>query len=112
MPLLNLMTSANEIPEQNEIIKELSSLLASLTNKPEQYVMISIQKNVHMIFAGTKQDCCFIEVKSIGSIRPSEMTRQICDFVELKLGIPSQRIYLNFQDIEACNWGFNGNTFG
>ncbi|MGA2180101.1 MAG: phenylpyruvate tautomerase MIF-related protein [Verrucomicrobiota bacterium] len=26
--------------------------------------------------------------------------------------MPPDRIYLNFTDVPAANWGWNGNTFG
>ena len=29
-----------------------------------------------------------------------------------KLGIAPDRIYLNFTDVEAGNWGWSGSTFG
>lgn len=106
------MTSANKSKGQEKLLEEMSAELAQLTGKPEQYVMIIIQNNVPMIFAGDREDCCYIEVKSIGSLSPSKMSKVLSNLIHSRLGISANRVYINFEDIDASKWGFNGNTFG
>ncbi len=112
MPLISLKTSLNEIQEEDALLKELSSKLSSLTNKPEKYVMTILEKNLPMTFSGSNEPCCFVEIKSIGSIKAKVMSEVISNVISKKISIPLDRIYINFEDIDPNNWGFNGGTFG
>ena len=40
--------------------------------------MVCIQSGSPMMFGGVKGKCCFVEVKSIGSINPPKMSSEIC----------------------------------
>ena len=55
---------------------------------------------------------CFLEVKSIGSLNPSEMAKPISDFLHEKMEIPKDKIYISFEDVPASMWAWNGRTFG
>ena len=87
-------------------------MVADLTGKPESYVMTMLQRDTKMTFAGSDEPCCFVKVKSIGSLSPSSMSKSLCDLISSKTNINKNRIYIEFTDIEASNWGFNGSTFG
>ena len=65
-----------------------------------------------MIFLKTWILKYFLEIKSIGSLNPSEMAKPISDFVYKKMGIPIDRIYISFEDVHASLWAWNGRTFG
>ena len=65
-----------------------------------------------MIFLRTEISKYFLEIKSIGSLNPSEMAKPISDFVYEKMGIPIDRIYISFEDVPASLWAWNGRTFG
>ena len=54
----------------------------------------------------------FLEIKSIGSLNPSEMANPIANFVCEKMGIPLDKIYISFKDVPASMWAWNGKTFG
>ncbi len=112
MPLVTIRTSAPLTEKRNDLLKAISLKIAQLTGKPEKYVMASIQTNVNMIFGGKEDDSCFIEIKSIGALRPREMSFELCKTINEITGIPKDRIYINFEDIEASNWGYNSSTFG
>ncbi len=112
MPLINIRTSIPEIKDEDTFLKEISLKVSQLTGKPEKYVMAMIQTNTAMIFGGEKDNTCFIEVKSIGALNPSEMSVELCNAINNMLGISKDRIYINFEDIEAKNWGYNASTFG
>ena len=87
-------------------------MIADLTGKPENYVMTMIQRDTKMTFAGSDEPCCFITVKSIGALTPPSMSKSLCDLIASKTNIKANRIYLEFFDVKASNWGFNGSTFG
>ncbi|KGG12197.1 MULTISPECIES: phenylpyruvate tautomerase MIF-related protein [Prochlorococcus] len=112
MPLINLKTSITDIKGEKEVLKALSSCLTSLTGKPEKYVMVTIQTGVKILFGGNDHASCHIEVRSIGSLNPSLMSQELCELIHDILGIEKDRIYINFEDVPAKNWGYNGSTFG
>ena len=64
------------------------------------------------LFFNDETSSCFLEIKSIGSLSPSEMTKPICSFVYEKIGVPIDKIYICFEDVSAKMWGWNGRTFG
>ena len=112
MPLINLFTSLSEIEKPNELLEELSKQLSISTGKPEYYVMALIQTNLSMTFGGTSDPSCYIEIKSIGAIDPKGMSAKFCKLITDRTQIPSDRIYIRFEDIPASLWGWNGKTFG
>ena len=87
-------------------------MVADLTGKPENYVMTMIQQDTKMTFSGSDEPCCFISVKSIGSLHPNSMSKYLCELIVSKTNIKMNRIYVEFVDVKASNWGFNGSTFG
>ena len=112
MPLINIKTSFSDQEKLKQLLKEISICLANLTGKPEKYVMASIQSNLAMTFGGSEEHSCYIEIKSIGSLNPKKMSQEICNKINSMTGIKADRIYINFQDVSAQDWGFNGSTFG
>ena len=112
MPLINLRTSLASVDHRHELLLELSAKLAEQTGKPEDYVMTLLETDVAMTFAGTSAPAAFVEVKSIGALRPSAMTESFCELITSRTGIPADRIYVHFEDVPASSLGWNGRTFG
>ena len=111
VPLLSVSTSI-EIDDKNLFLKNCSKLVTKLTNKPEQYVMIRLFDQIPMYFNKDQGPSCFIDFKSIGSLNPNEMSEEISTFISNQIGIPSNRVYICFEDINASNWAWDGRTFG
>ena len=112
MPLINVRTSLPEVGDSAALLKELSAALAQQTGKPESYVMTLLETAVPMTFAGSADPCAYVEIKSIGALKPAAMTSAFCELIEARTGIPANRIYVAFEDVKASSWGWNGNTFG
>ena len=112
MPLIQINTSTKSIFDNDLLQKEVSQMVANLTGKPENYVMTMIKSNSQMTFAGSDEPCCFIKLKSIGSLEPSSMSKSLCELISSKSNIKTNRIYIEFIDVKASNWGFNSSTFG
>ena len=110
MPYINVSTSA-KIENKKKLLEEISELVSSLTNKSKKFVMAKLDDNSEMYF-GDRNPCCFLEIKSIGSLNPSEMAKPISNFVYEKMGIPIDKIYISFEDVPASMWAWNGRTFG
>ena len=110
MPYINVSTSA-KIEDKKKLLEEISILVSSLTNKSKRFVMAKLDDNLEMYF-DNESPCCFLEVKSIGSLNPSEMAKPISDFIFEKMDIPLDKIYISFEDVPASTWSWNGSTFG
>ena len=110
MPYINVFTSA-KIADKKKLLEEISLLVSSLTNKSKRFVMVKLDDNSEMYFED-ESPCCFLEIKSIGSLNPSEMAKPISNFVYEKMGIPIDKIYISFEDVPASMWAWNGRTFG
>ena len=110
MPYINVSTSA-KIEDKKKLLEEISILVSSLTNKSERFVMAKIEDNSQIRFVD-ESPCCYLEIKSIGSLNPSEMAKPISNFVYEKMGIPIDKIYISFEDVPASMWAWNGRTFG
>lgn len=112
MPLLSLRTSLPAVADAHALLQELSAVLAQQTGKPESYVMTLLETNVPMTFGGSTEPSAYVEIKSIGSLRPPAMSASFCDLISTRTGIPAHRIYLHFDDVAASSWGWDGRTFG
>ena len=110
MPYINVSTSV-KIEDKKKLLEEISILVASLTKKSKRFVMAKLDDNSEMYFED-ETPCCFLEIKSIGSLNTSEIAEPISNFVYEKMGIPIDKIYIFFQDVPASMWAWNGRTFG
>lgn len=55
-----------------------------------------------------------LEVKNIGKMTPEQtksMSQDFCQEIKDKLGVPPNRIYIEFANAERSLWGWNGGTF-
>jgi len=111
VPLLNISTNT-KIKNEQILLAKSSDFISSLTGKPINFIMVKLTHSLSMNFAGTDEPCAFIEIKSIGSLVPSKMSKPICEFFSNELGIPTERIYISFQDVDSKNWAWNSKTFG
>jgi len=110
MPYINVSTSA-KVNDKDKLLEEISILISSLTNKSKRFVMAKLEDNSEMYF-DDESSCCFLEIKSIGSLYPPEMAKPISNFIYEKMGIPIDKIYISFEDVPASMWAWNGRTFG
>ena len=110
MPYINFLTSV-KVENKKKLVEEISILISYLTNKSKRFVMAKLDDYCEIYF-DDQGPCCVLEIKSIGSLSPSDMAKPISDFVYEKLGIPIDKIYINFEDVSASMWAWNGRTFG
>ena len=111
MPLLNIYTN-KEINNKDLSLAKSSDFISSLLNKPEKFVMVKLTDSLKMYFSGKNESCCFIEIKSIGSIESSKMSKPICEFFSNELEISRERIYIFFENVDPNMWAWNSRTFG
>jgi phenylpyruvate tautomerase len=56
-----------------------------------------------------------VDIRSIGGLNDDvnrQLSQRIATLLNESLGVPPDRIYLNFTDVPAGSWGWNGDTFG
>jgi phenylpyruvate tautomerase PptA (4-oxalocrotonate tautomerase family) len=115
MPLLKLETTVAISDEKRKaLLASLSKTVSATIGKPEQYVMITAGQAA-IVISGKPGDAAFVDVRSIGGLSDDvnrKLSEQVCKLLNDSLGIPPDRVYLNFADVDAGNWGWNGNTFG
>lgn len=114
MPYFSIDT--NQTQDQastHELMKKASAFIAELLGKPESYVMISIKPGTPLTFAGTDDPVAFVCLKSIGFPRDRGpiFSEKICDFIHQELGVPINRIFIEFIDLDRSLFGWNGKTF-
>jgi phenylpyruvate tautomerase PptA (4-oxalocrotonate tautomerase family) len=117
MPLLQVFTSAHPADEHQRahMLKSLSALVARLLGKPERYVMISLAARAEMSFAGSGAPACYAELKNVGTLSPDQvenLSKVLCQELSIGLGVPADRIYIEFTNADGAMWGWNGGTFG
>lgn len=114
MPYLNIQTNITLDPEQQStLLTAASAAVAAALGKPESYVMVALQCEVAMLFAGSDQPLAYLELKSLGlpRQRTAELSETLCGLLEASVAIPTARIYIEFADPERSMWGWNGGTF-
>ena len=115
MPLLKLATTV-PLPEEKgkPLLAALSTAVAATIGKPEQYVMVAASQSA-MLMSGKAGEAAFVDLRSIGGLNSEtnrKLSQQICKLLKDSLGIAPDRVYLNFTEVAAGNWGWNGSTFG
>jgi phenylpyruvate tautomerase len=115
MPLLKIETTVSLSEEKEKpLLAALSKAVTDATGKPEQYVMVTVSHSA-ILMSGKAGDAAFVDVRGIGGLNGEtnrRLSQQICKMLKDSLGIASDRVYLNFTEVEAGNWGWNGSTFG
>jgi phenylpyruvate tautomerase PptA (4-oxalocrotonate tautomerase family) len=115
MPLLKLETTVALSDEKRKtVLPALSRIVAETIGKPESYVMVTINPSA-MLMSGKSGDAAFVDVRSIGGLSADvnrQLSKKIGTLLNESLGVARDRIYLNFSDVDAANWGWNGSTFG
>ena len=114
MPLLKIQTNREIAADVKQAaIKAASELVASNIGKSERYVMVAFEPTQPMVFAGSDNPCAYLELKSIGLTedKAKSLSIVLCEFVDSQLGIPADRVYIEFADAPRAMWGWNRSTF-
>ena len=115
MPLLKIQTSVSVSDEKRkELLRALSGIVTECIGKAEEYVMVAIAEGPIMM-SGEQSGAAFVDVRSIGGLNRDvnvRMSQRVCSLLDDSLGISPERVYINFSDIPAGNWGWNGRVFG
>lgn len=112
MPLLEISTNTR-VDNSMGIAEQASALTAKILGKPESYVMVKIQTEQTLIFAGSNEPAAHVKLKSLGlpEDKTTHFSTSICAFIGEELGINSARVYIEFANPERHMWGWDNQTF-
>ena len=114
MPTLRILTNAKPLPEDRPtLLAQASRTVAEMLGKPESYVMVILEDGRDMLFAGTRAPAAYLELKSLdlAETKTAAYSRTLCDLLATALGIPAERVYIEFTAPPAHLFGWNGETF-
>ena len=113
MPYLKILTNVTTSDEEvQSFLTECSQKLSTALNKSEDYIMLSHESQPHMMFAGSGDPLAYLEFKSIGMTEADTpfLSEMLATLLQDRLGVASNRIYIEFSASPRGLWGFNGRT--
>ncbi|HHL45399.1 MAG TPA: hypothetical protein ENJ24_02385 [Gammaproteobacteria bacterium] len=114
MPYLTIRTN-RPVPEQAryQLLNKASALISKQLGKSENYVMASFEPPMTMLFGGSEAPLAYLELKSIGlpEQQVPALSEALCSLLEQEIGVPKERIYIEFSSAARNLWGWNGSTF-
>lgn len=113
MPFIKVNTNVNIKGKEDELLSSFSKMSSQALAKPESYIMLELNGNKDMMFAGDNEPLAYVECKSIGldEYATKELSDKICSLINDKLGVRPARIYIEFSNAQRHMWGFNKSTF-
>jgi len=112
MPYLKIQTNA-ELVNKQELLEKLSKVASVGIGKPETYIMTAYSTVETMTFGGNSEPAVFLECKSIGlqEEQTAGLSALLCSFCKDELGVPEDRVYIEFSSAKGVMWGWDGRTF-
>ena len=114
MPTLIIKANAPLADDRTgALLRAASTTVSQVLGKSEAYVMAIYERNPRMLFGGSDAPTAYLELKSIGfpRERAPEISAALCGLITRHLGIPAERIYIEFADADRKLWGWSGRTF-
>ena len=112
MPFIDLKTSVDVSAEKADELKSAFGKAITALGKGEAWLMVNIDGGKKMYFKGLPGDMAIAEISLFGRASQAqydEMTAQATDVISGILGIPSDKIYIKYE--ECSHWGFSGFNF-
>lgn len=113
MPYIELKTDKKITSElQSELVREFAQAIETFPGKTERYLMVNIEGERSIAFAGKMGNCCMVTVDLLGSATDEvyeKMTKRTSALVSKALNIPEDRIYVKYSEYK--HWGCDGTNF-
>ncbi len=113
MPSITLKTNISVNSSLEDKIKTaLGKAIETIPGKTERWLMVIVEDEKKMRFAGSDSPCAIAEVGLLGSASETvynKMTEVLCKELSGLLSIPEDRIYTNYSEFKY--WGWNGENF-
>ncbi|CDW56002.1 Macrophage migration inhibitory factor [Trichuris trichiura] len=117
LPKMPIFTFSTNVPSENisvDFLKSTSKLIAGMLGKPESYVAVHINGGQKITFGGTDAPAGFGQLLSLGGVggeKNRSHSAKLFKHLTDGLGIPGNRMYINFVDMRGSDVGYNGSTF-
>jgi hypothetical protein len=114
MPYAKIETNVKlERLKEQQLLKAASGFFATLLEKSEEHVMVAVSHNTPIIFGKNNSPAAYVELKSMAITEEicTDLTREICCFLNEHLDILPNRIYIEFSTINGKMFGCNNKTF-
>ncbi|KAL1241286.1 hypothetical protein TSPI_10288 [Trichinella spiralis] len=114
MPIFTLNTNIKATDVPSDFLSSTSALVGNILSKPGSYVAVHINTDQQLSFGGSTNPAAFGTLMSIGGIEPSrnrDHSAKLFDHLNKKLGIPKNRMYIHFVNLNGDDVGWNGTTF-
>jgi phenylpyruvate tautomerase len=117
MPLIIIKSSARKIDQSNkdQIHEQAESTLSRILNKSRDYVMSILEFEHEISFGGDESaPSAYIEIKNVGNLTPEiteSLSKEITALITRNIGVPKNRVYIEFQQSDRHMWGWDGSTF-
>ena len=115
MPAFSLETNVAVTEDQTAtLLSSITDIVAEVLEKPKAYVTVVIKPNCALTFGGTKDPAAICSLHSIEKINRennAKVSEKIADLLKKELNVSPTRYYVNFQDMDRPNVGFNKTVF-
>jgi phenylpyruvate tautomerase len=114
MPYAKIETNAKlDSFKEQKLLNAASGFFAALLEKPEEHVMVSVSHDTAVIFGKNSDPAAYVELKSMAITEEicTDLSKEICSFLNEHLDILPNRIYIEFSTINGKMFGCNNNTF-
>jgi phenylpyruvate tautomerase PptA (4-oxalocrotonate tautomerase family) len=116
MPLIKVDLHGHvEDKVKSRLAAQLSRAAAEATGKPERYVMVVVSDGAVVRMAGQEGPAAFVDVRGIGGLNHAvnnDLCRRVSAALHQEASVPTERVYLNFTNVDAASWGHGAETFG
>ena len=113
MPLISVTTNQKVDKKTADNLKAAcGTAITILPGKTERWLMVEIEGEKSLYFAGTDEPCAIASVEILGKAAPAvyeTMTAAMCDILSAALNVPKDRVYVKYEEIST--WGWNGTNF-
>ncbi|GMS93724.1 hypothetical protein PENTCL1PPCAC_15899, partial [Pristionchus entomophagus] len=113
MPMVRVATNVEMANISDDFEVKLTEVLHESMGKPRERIMIEIDGGRRLMYGAKPGPGCQISIKSIGCLGDQMNIRhsaKVCDFIQKELGVPKDKILIEFSDLSAHQVGFNGTT--
>ncbi len=113
MPYIHAKTNVKVTKPTAEKIKAAcGEAIALIPGKTETWLMVEVEGEKAMYFAGNDAPCAYVEVKILGKTSDAvydKLTEKICAVMSENLPVAADRVYVKYE--EVAHWGWNGSNF-
>lgn len=113
MPYIHTKTNVKVTKPTADALKAAcGEAITLIPGKTEAWLMVEVEGEKAMYFAGSDAPCAYIEVKLFGKASDAvyeRLTAKLCEVAAKHLSVSPDRVYVKYEEVE--HWGWNGSNF-